>query len=207
MTWTPIPLGPASGDVLATVTKSRLTLSLGSAAARMIGWSELESPNVALALGEGENAGWLRIISDEDGTTLEPDATGRLSLALPASTLPALQVCKNSPLTYRPAEGALEIRLPVAAPTAQGRPAPPRPRVVAGREAAPTQDGPNIEVIPVPDLYRGVHAEAWRLGVEMAFLSDGTAVVNGRIVSMDDFESVVTAAMDRAKAANSRASA
>lgn len=196
MTWTPLPLGPAV-DVVASTTKKRVTLTLGPAAARRLGWSE-DEPNVNAALGDGEHAGWLRITLDEDGTTAEPDQDGRLVLTLPRSALPDLADCRASPLTCRLLDGAVEVRLPTVAGSRR-----PAARVAVDNTRA--TDEPTLDVISVPALYQNLHSTAWQNGVELVFLSDGNVSVNGKISSIDEVETIVQTAIDRRTASRQRA--
>lgn len=200
MTWTPLPLGSAL-DVVATITKRRVVLALGPIAIRRLGWSP-DEPNVSAALGDGENAGWLRITLDEEGVSAEPDQDGRLLLVLPRSTLPDLADGRGVPLTCRLLEGAVEVRLPtVGAATLRHT-----PRIVAenGRPVLPPVE--SIDVIGVPDLYAGLHANAWANGVELMFLSNGDVSVNGKVGSIDDVEALVQSTVERRNAARQRAS-
>jgi len=200
MTWTPLPLGPAV-DVTLTTSKKNVVVSLGPAAARRLGWDEDEQPNVGAYLGDGEDAGWLRIALDEDGVSPEI-IDGRLLLTLPRSALPDLQDCRSSPLNWKADDGAaILVRLPTVA--VASRPGP-RLAAVNGRQAPAAE--PALDVIAVPDLYAALHASAWANGVELMFLSDGNVSVNGRITSADDVEGIVRAAVERRDAARQRAS-
>jgi hypothetical protein len=200
LTFTPLPLG-ASPDVLATITKKRVMLALSSVAIRRLGWSE-DEPNVSVALGDGEDAGWLRIFLDEDGVTPE-QVEKQLVLTLPRSALPDLQDCRASPLTWRPApEGAgIDVRLPTVSAGARRR---FQPKVAVNNEAR-ADEVPGVSVIAVPDLYKGLHREAYAVGVELMFLSDGNVLVNGKVSPIDDIESIVRAAIERRNAARERA--
>ena len=200
MTWTPLPLGPAV-DVLFTTSKKNVVVSLGPVAARRLGWDEDESPNVGAYLGDGENAGWLRIALDEDGVSPEV-VDGHLLLTLPRSALPDLADCRAAPLTWKPDDGALLVRLPTVASATQ-RPSP-RLAAVGGRPAEPVE--PSLDIIAVPDLYQALHASAWANGVELMFLSDGNVSVNGKITPADDVEGIVRNAVERRNASRQRAS-
>lgn len=191
MSWVRLPIGTVP-DVIATITKSRTVIAIAPGASRRLGLSE-DEPNVAVDLGDGENTGWLRIVRDEDGVTPEQIGDGVSTLTFPNAALPALRPCKNEPLTTRFAEdGSLEIRLPLAAaPTV--KPGRPAPKVVAGRDAPPVEEDENkVSVIGAPALYAILVRDAWAAGVEVAFMSDGTAVVAGKVVEInDDFEIAV----------------
>ena len=181
MTWTPLPLGPAI-DVTITTSKRNVVVSLGPLAARRLGYDEDESPNVGAYLGDGQDIGWLRIALDEDGVSPEI-VEGRLLLTLPRSALPDLQDCRGAPLTWKPDDGAILVRLPTVAAAARSA---PRLASVSGRPAEPVE--PTLDVIAVPQLYTTLHASAWANGVELMFLSDGNVSVNGRMMPADDVE-------------------
>ena len=205
MSFTPLPLG-AAPDILATITKKRVVLALTGAAIRRLNWSE-DEPNVSASLGDGEDAGWLRIALDEDGVTPET-ADNNVYLTLPRSALPDLTECRLSPLIWRPADGAaIDVRLPTVA--AQHRPQPKlavdnaRSRAQANQPST-ADDEQAIQVISVPDLYAGLHKSAWENGVELMFLSDGNVVVNGKVAPVDDVEEIVRAAVDKRNAARQR---
>ncbi len=204
MTFTPLQLGTAP-DVLATITKKRVLLAFSGTAICRLGWSD-EEPNVAVALGDGEDAGWLRVILDEDGITPET-VEGRLVLTLPRSTLPDLTECRASPLTWRPApEAGIDVRLPTVAPIGLRRPKLAVDNAKGKRGGSEPEDGSlTIDVISVPDLYSGLHSTAWANGVELMFLSDGSVSVNGRVSSIDDVEGLVSAAVEKRNAARQRA--
>jgi hypothetical protein len=195
VTWTPINLAP-DGGVLATVTKTQVILSLAPSILRQLGLSE-DEPNVSLALGDGENAGWLRIVLDEEGMTPDSNGEGAL-ISLPRSMLPDLQPCRRSPLNWRKADLAVEVRLPTVAAVAANRRPSPRLAAVGGR---PVDDVPKVEAAAPPELYQQLHADAWRVGVELTFLTDGTCAVSGQIMSIEEMEPLVLA---RIKAAGSR---
>lgn len=195
MSFSPLSLG-AAPDVLITTTKKLVTIRLGPAAVRRLGWSE-DEPNVTAALGEGDDAGWLRIALDEDGVTPE-SVDGQLVLTLPRSMLPDLQDCRSAPIASR---GALDVRLPTIAAGAARRTAP-RLAAVGGK---PTIDD-TLDVIAVPDLYQAMHESAWANGVELMFLSDGSVSVNGKMMPADDVENVVRGAIERRSIARQRAS-
>ena len=199
MTWTSIPLGPALGDVVATVGKSRVTIILAQSAIRALGWTEEES-NVTVALGDGDNNGWLLVQLDEDGATLERGEDGRIVLALPRSTLPDLTVCRASPLVWRRVAtgGAIEVRLPtVGAPSRKI--APSRPGLRAVPSSVPAEDVPHVDVIAAPDLYKQLQVDGFRAGVEIAFLSDGNVIVNGRVMTIEEMESTARRMMEKAR--------
>jgi hypothetical protein len=199
MSFTPLPLGP-SVDVLFTTSKRNVVVSIGPVAARRLGWDEDESPNVGAYLGDGDDAGWLRIALDEDGVSPER-VEGRLLLTLPRSALPDLQDCRGAPLTWKPDDGAaILVRLPTVAVAQRHG---PRLAAVGGKTQAPE---PSLEVIAVPDLYQALHASAWANGVELMFLSDGNVSVNGKITSTDDVEGIVRDAVERRNASRQRAS-
>ena len=198
MTWTPLDLSP-DGGVAITVNKARVVVTLAPVILHTLGWGE-EDPNVSVSLGDEAHAGWLRVALDEDGFT--PDLAGSSAvLTLPRSLLPDLQNCRRAPLSWKKTEpGTVEIRLPTVA---SARPVPRRssPRLVAtgGGQAAATpvsgaaDEETGVDLIAVPDLYQALHAEAWRAGVELAFLSDGNAMVNGRVMDTDEMEKFVRA--------------
>ncbi len=199
MSFTPLPLGPAI-DVLFTTSKRNVVVSLGPVAQRRLGWDEEESPNVGAYLGDGQDAGWLRIALDEDGVSPE-QADGRILLTLPRSALPDLQDCRGAPLVWKPDDGAaILVRLPTIAAS---RPAP-RLAAVDGKRAA-AEPEPSLDVIAVPDLYQALHASAWANGVELMFLSDGNVSVNGRITPADDVEAIVRDAVERRNSSRQRA--
>lgn len=204
VTWTPLALS-AAPDVLATITKKRVSLLLTPQLARRLGWSE-DEPNLSVALGDGENAGWLRVALDEDGVTPEETEDGRLALTLPRSMLPDLQDCRGSPLTWRPADGAIEVRLPTVA---SGRVPPRRPTLAVNNAvksgSRPEDDPVSLEVISPPDLYASLHRAAWENGVELTFLSNGMVSVNGKMVEVDSVEALVRAAMEKRTADRQRA--
>jgi hypothetical protein len=200
MTWTPLPLGPAI-DIIITTSKRNVVISIGPAAARRLGWDEDESPNVGAYLGDADHAGWLRIALDEDGVSPE-QVEGRLLLTLPRSALPDLQDCRGAPLTWKPDDGAILVRLPTVA-VASSRPIP-RLAAVGGKPTEAPE--PTLDVIAVPALYQGLHASAWANGVELMFLSDGNVSVNGKITPADDVEAIVRAAVEKRNAARQRAS-
>lgn len=210
MSWTPITLAPGT-TVLATVSRTTMTLTLQAASLRALGWSD-ENPNLAVSLGSGEHAGWLRLSVDEEGVTAETNGTGGVVLSLPRSALPDLIVCRASPLTWRSVEGAIEVRLPTVDAVAGSRSTAVKSRRNASVPAGPTaissgysDDEPPLGLIAVPDLYKTLHANAWAVGVELAFLSDGNCLVAGKVVSADDVETVVSRAIERASAPRSRA--
>ena len=202
MTWTPLPLGPAV-DVTLTTSKKNVVVSLGPAAARRLGWDEDEQPNVGAFLGDGEDAGWLRIQLYDDGVSPEV-VDGRLLLTLPRSVLPDLQDCRGAPLTWKADDTALLVRLPTVA-AASARPGP-RLASVGGKPLSVEAVAPTLDVIAVPALYAGLHASAWANGVELMFLSDGNVSVNGKITPADDVEGIVRDAVERRNAARQRAS-
>lgn len=209
MPWTPLPLG-AAPDVTLTTAKKRVVLALAAAAVRRLGWSEAE-PNLAASLGDHDNAGWLRLTLDEDGATPETDERGRLVLTLPRSALPDLQDCRAAPLSWRGADaGGIDVRLPTVA--ARARPAA-KPRLAVNNAVARASkddeevvdEAAGVTVIAPPELYAGLHREAWAHGVELHFLSDGNVVVNGRVRDVEDVESLVRGAVEARSAARSRA--
>lgn len=200
MTWTSLALGPTD-SVLVTVTKTTVLLALQPAVLRAVGWSE-DEPNLSVALGSGEHAGWLRLALDEDGVTAEINASGAAALALPRSALPDLLTCRRSPVAWRSTDGSVEVRLPTIGISESTKSNRGRPALVATK---PADGAPSVDLIAIPDLYKALHASAWAAGVELAFLSDGNCLVNGKIVTVDAMESLVAAAIGRASAANARA--
>ena len=194
-------LGPTE-IVLGTVPKKLVTVSLGSGAISALRWSE-DEPNLAAALGDGEDAGWLRLCPDEEGLT-PTEVEGRLQLSLPRSAVPDLEPCRASPLTWRSVDGGIEIRLPTVASSAPA--ARPHLRAVGGRSAAPVEPDDRPEVIGPPALYAQLHRDAWAAGIEVHFLSNGDCVVNGKIVDIDEVESAVRRAGERRSTDVSRAS-
>lgn len=201
MSFVKLRVGP-SDVVLGTVTKTTVKISLGLGAIRALGWSE-DDPNVSASLGTGEDAGWLRIGLDEDEGSTPEMVDGRLELSLPRSALPDLATCRSSPLTWRSAEGAIDVRLPTVA-AAVGK---PKLATVSGRAAPRPEPDDRPEVIGPPALYEQLHRDAWASGIEVHFLSDGNCAVGGRIVSIDDVESAVRRAGEKRSADVARAGA
>lgn len=186
MTWTPINLAP-DGGVLATITKTQVNLLLAPSIIKQLGLSD-DEPNVSLALGDRENAGWLRIALDDEGMTPDNDGTNAV-ISLPRTMMPDLQTCRRSPLSWRKVEGAVEVRLPTVSSATTG--SRPQLRVAGGRAVAPAEDTPKVEATAPPDLYSELHGNAWRAGVELTFLTDGTCVVGGQVMTLEEMEPLV----------------
>lgn len=201
MSFIKLNLGPTE-VVLGTVTKKHLRISLGSGAVRALGWSEGE-PNLTVALGDGEDAGWLRIFIDEEGSTPE-EIDGRVELSVPRSAVPDLEACKSSPLTWRVRDGAIDVRLPTIAPVAGKDRLREVPKGTGHRPVGP-DDRP--EVVGPPALYGQLHRDAWAAGIEVHFLSDGNCVVNGKVFDVDEVESAVRRAGEKRSSDVSRSTA
>lgn len=189
MSWTRLNLSP-DGGVFATVKKTQVELVIGPTPLRAIAWSE-EEPNLSIAIGDGEDAGWVRIVLDEDGLTPSISSQG-VMLVLPRSAVPDLQDCRRSPVGWRMMAGALEVRLPTVAAVKAGR---PTPRLVSNNPKTVQEEAERvgIEAIAVPDLYTELHKAAWMIGVEITFLSDGNCLLNNKVVSIEEMEKTVSA--------------
>lgn len=199
MSFVKLALGPTD-VVLGTVTKKAVQVSLGPAAIRALGWSE-DDPNISVAVGDGEDAGWLRVFLDEEGSTPE-EVGGRIEVVVPRSAVPDLEPCRSSSLVWRTADGGIDVRLPTVAakPKLRSVPSSNRPQLQVLAESLP-------EVVGPPALYGELHREAWAAGIEVHFLSNGDVVVAGKVCSIDDVESAVRRAGERRTADVSRATA
>lgn len=178
MSWTRLSITDDPG-VLVTVSKKIVTLILCQQALYALGWGA--SWKVAIELGDGEHAGWVRIVNDERGIGSEA-SPGRLALSVPRSTLPDLTEARLAPLVWRvTVDSALEVRLPTVAAGA-------RPKT-ALRSVSDAPVGPHA--VAVPERYSSLHQDAWIAGVELVFLSDETCAVNGKIVAVGEVEATV----------------
>lgn len=180
MSWTRLPLADDRG-VLVSVTKRivRLTLLEAPLAALRCALND----RLAIDLGDGENAGWVRITVDDNGTEGEA-SSGRLVLSIPRSTLPDLTEARTAPLVWRAVEDAIEVRLPTIGA------ARPRPTL------RPVADEPVR--IAVPTQFTDLHDRVWSSGGDLVFLSNGTCVLNGRVVELGELETEARRALEAA---------
>lgn len=204
MSWQELPIGDGLDGVTLTVTKTRVSVRLGrrAIAGLMLFADASKAEGVWPKIGSGEHAGLMLL---EPGS-LPPAAKDTIDFHFRTLTLPGLPQCRALPLAWSAGQTGIEIRLPQTAgprPASRGVPRPiaaaPDPDMAEQLITLPGDPDDDAEFAPpsaaervaVPAQYADLHRQAWGIGLEMTFLSDGTCAAGGEVLPVKEMERLV----------------